>query len=78
MHNASSFDFFRLTKAKDVVDVSPNTLRKYNRRGLPFYSIKGDRCVYVSRSELAQFIRGDGQPVNPSAGSNLSTPEDLA
>ena len=56
-NNQPGFDFFRLTKAKDEVDICPNTLRKYNRSGLRFYQVRGDRCVYVSKSELAQFIR---------------------
>jgi hypothetical protein len=54
-----NFDLFRLTKAKQTVDLCPNTLRKFNRQGLPFY--KRGRAVFVSKSELEQFIR------NPSA-----------
>ena len=50
-----SFDLFRLSKAKTTVDLSPNTLRAYNQRGLPFYR-KG-KVVFVSKSELDQFIR---------------------
>ena len=62
------FDFFRLTKGKDEVDIAPNTLRKYNRQGLRFYTVKGDRCVYVSRSELENFIR-----TNTVAATKIST-----
>ncbi|HWQ93380.1 MAG TPA: hypothetical protein VN673_17045, partial [Clostridia bacterium] len=49
------FDLFRLTKAKEVVDVCPNTLRAYNKKGLPFYR-KG-KAIFISKSELAAFIR---------------------
>lgn len=55
---ASSFDLCRLQKSKQVVDLSPNTLRDWNRRGLRFY-----RCgkpVYFSKAELDQFIRTGG------------------
>ena len=49
------FDLFRLSKSKDVVDLAPNTLRAYNREGLPFYR-KG-KTVFVSKAELNAFIR---------------------
>ena len=52
----SAFDLFRVSKAKETVDICPNTIRKYNRSGLRIYKIKGDRCAYVSRNELANFI----------------------
>lgn len=48
------FDLFRLTKSKTVVDICPNTLRSYNKQGLPFYC-RG-KAVFVSKSELAEFI----------------------
>lgn len=50
----SSFDLFRLTKAKAAVDLSPNTLRSYNRLGLRFY--RQGRVVFVSKAELHHFI----------------------
>ncbi|GEM_PF-1664715 len=52
---SQSFDLFRLTKAKATVDVCSNTLREYNRQGLPFY--KRGRAVFVSKTELEAFIR---------------------
>jgi len=51
----TGFDLFRLSKSKEVVDVSANTLRAYNRDGLPFY--KQGKAIFVSKSELAAFIR---------------------
>ncbi len=53
-HTDSAFDLFRLSKSKEVVDVCPNTLREYNRRGLPFYH-RG-KAIFVSKIELARFI----------------------
>ena len=50
----SGFDLFRLSKSKAVVDVCPNTLRTYNKQGLPFYH-RG-KAIFVSKTELAQFI----------------------
>ncbi len=50
----SGFDLFRLSKSKEVVDVCPNTVREYNRQGLPFYH-RG-KAIFVSKIELAQFI----------------------
>jgi hypothetical protein len=55
--NSIEFDLFRLSKSKAVVDISPNTLRSYNRDGLPFY--KQGKAVFVSRTELDRFIRRD-------------------
>jgi hypothetical protein len=51
----SGFDLFRLSKSKAVVDISSNTLRAYNKQGLPFYH-RG-KAIFVSKSELASFIR---------------------
>jgi hypothetical protein len=51
----SGFDLFRLSKSKDVVDICSNTLRQYNKEGLPFYR-KG-KAVFISRDELLTFIR---------------------
>ncbi len=53
----TQFDLFRLSKAKKEVDVCPNTLRAYNRAGLPFYR-KG-KAVFISRTELRQFITAE-------------------
>ncbi len=50
----SGFDLFRLSKSKEVVDVCPNTLRTYNKQGLPFYH-RG-KAIFVSKAELAHFI----------------------
>jgi hypothetical protein len=50
------FELFRLSKSKQAVDVCPNTIRAYFKEGLPCY--KKGRAVFVSRSELAQFIMG--------------------
>jgi hypothetical protein len=52
-----TFDLFRLSKAKRLVDIHPNTLHTYNKAGLPFYRQAGGRAVFISRTELAQFIR---------------------
>ena len=49
------FDMFRLSRSKATVDVSPNTLRAYFDGGLPFY--RRGKAVFVSKSELAAFIR---------------------
>jgi hypothetical protein len=54
---AGNFDLFRLSKSKQAVDVCPNTLRGYNRAGLPFY--RQGKAVFVSRAELDQFIRSN-------------------
>jgi len=51
---SGGFDLFRLTKSKAVVDICANTLRSYNKQGLPFYC-RG-KAVFVSKSELAAFI----------------------
>jgi hypothetical protein len=53
--NIQSFDLARLTKAKQAVDLAPNTIRNYARNGLPLYRM--GRAVFFSRSELEQFIR---------------------
>jgi len=57
-NGGNGFDLFRLSISKDVVDVSPNTLRSYNRQGLPFY--RRGKAVFVSKAELAAFIRQPG------------------
>ncbi len=48
------FDLFRLSKSKTAVDLAPNTLREYNRQGLPFYRM--GKAVFCSRTQLQQFI----------------------
>ena len=50
-----SFDLFRLSKSKEVVDLAPNTLRAYHAEGLAFY--KKGKAVFVSKAEVAAFIR---------------------
>jgi hypothetical protein len=51
----ASWDLFRLSKSKQIVDVASNTLRKYNREGLRFY--RNGKAVFISKIELAEFIR---------------------
>lgn len=51
----TGFDLFRLTKSKEVVDLAPNTIRKFARDGLPIY--RCGKATFISRSELAAFIR---------------------
>ncbi len=53
------FDFSRLSKSKELVDISPNTIRKFGREGLPLY--RYGKAVFFSRSELAAFIRSRAQ-----------------
>lgn len=50
------WEMFRLSKGKDIADICANTLRAYNREGLPFYKV--GKAVFVSKVELAAFIRG--------------------
>lgn len=51
------FAFFRLTKSKEAVDASPNTIRKYHDEdGLPLYQRKGDRAVWVSYAEVEALL----------------------
>jgi hypothetical protein len=57
-NEAAGFDLARLSKAKESVDVCPNTLRAYNRAGLPFY--RRGKAVFFSKAELDQFIRDPG------------------
>lgn len=57
------FDLFRLSRAKQVCDLSPNTLREYAKEGLPLYRRKGDRAVFVSRAELESFLKAERVPV---------------
>ena len=50
-----SWDLFRITKSKQTVDLSANTLRAYHKQGLPFY--RRGKTVFVSKAELEAFIR---------------------
>ena len=50
-----SWDLFRITKSKQTVDLSANTLRAYHKQGLPFY--RRGKTVFVSKTELEAFIR---------------------
>lgn len=55
-HNPQTgFDLIRLSKSKELVDICSNTIRSYHRQGLPIY--KQGKAAYVSKTELAQFIR---------------------
>jgi hypothetical protein len=65
-----SWDLFRLSKSKSIVDLVPNTLRDYNARGLPFY--RQGKVVFVSKSELEAFIR---QPVKLEPVGKTQPPE---
>jgi hypothetical protein len=53
----TGWDLVRLSKSKQHVDLCPNTLRAYNRAGLPFY--KKGKAVFFSKAELAMFIRNN-------------------
>jgi hypothetical protein len=52
---ANSFDLFRLSKSKEVVDLAPNTLRAWFRDGLTFY--KRGKATFVSKTEVQAFIK---------------------
>ena len=51
---ASGFDLFRLSKSKNVVDISRGTLGKYFKQGLNRYKMDG--ATFVSKAELRAFI----------------------
>lgn len=55
---SQSFDLFRLSKSKKEVDLAPNTIRAYAGQGLRTYRV--GRACFVSRAELAEFIRNKG------------------
>jgi hypothetical protein len=63
---ATGFDLFRLSKGKEIVDICSNTLRSYHGEGLAFY--KKGKAVFISKNELARFIRSKSvqQPVRAS------------
>jgi hypothetical protein len=71
--NDDSFDLFRLSTAKQTVDVSPNTLRAYHKLGLPFY--RRGKVVFVSRRELNDFIR-EGEAANPKTENSANSTEE--
>jgi len=50
-----SFDLVRLTRAKKEVDLCPNSIRAFAKRGLRLY--RQGRAVFFSKSELAAFIK---------------------
>ena len=68
------FDLFRLSKSKEAVDICSNTLRAYHREGLPFY-YRG-RAVFVSRSEVSQFIRAGAWRARGKAGRAVASADD--
>ena len=53
--SSSTFDLFRISKAKAAVDLAPNTLRAYARQGLRSY--RRGKVVFFSKRELDAFIR---------------------
>jgi phage terminase Nu1 subunit (DNA packaging protein) len=53
------FDLVRLSHAKEIVDVSPNTVRKLAEAGLPIY--RSGRAVFFSKRELEAFIKANGR-----------------
>ena len=53
---SGSFDLVRISHAKAILDISPNTLRTYARDGLAIY--KRGKAAFVSKLELAAYIRG--------------------
>ena len=61
---ATGYDLFRISKAKLVVDICPNSLRSYAKLGLPLY-YRG-KAVFVSKSELAHFIRSGAPATLPA------------
>ena len=55
--SAAGWDLVRLSKSKQHVDLCSNTLREYNRAGLPFY--RRGKAVFFSKIELAAFLRSN-------------------
>jgi hypothetical protein len=51
----TTFDLFRLSRARQEVGCCANTLRQYHADGLPFY--RQGKAVWISRAELAAHIR---------------------
>jgi len=56
----TGFDLARLSKSKDAVDICPNTIRSYAKRGLPLY--RQGKAVFFSKAELVAFIRHAPMP----------------
>jgi hypothetical protein len=50
-----SYEMFRISRSKEIVDLCPNSLRKFHQQGLPFY--KRGKSVFISKTELTAFIR---------------------
>ena len=50
-----TFDMVRLSKSKERVDLSPNTVRGYSRNGLRLY--RHGKSVFFSQAELCGYIR---------------------
>ena len=67
----ANFDLIRLSKSKEAVDICSNTLRAYHAEGLQFYKL--GRAVFVSKSELAIFIRARANSARRSASLNTNT-----
>jgi hypothetical protein len=61
MHSLSSnqptagFDLVRLSKSKEIVDLVPNTIRAYAKKGLALY--RRGKVVFFSKAELELFIK---------------------
>lgn len=53
--NQTGFDLARLTRSKELVDLAPNTIRKFAKEGLPLY--RNGKAVFFSKAELEAFIR---------------------
>ena len=51
----TGFDLFRINAAKIEVGCTPNTIRSYIRQGLKCYKV--GKAMWISRSELSEFIR---------------------
>lgn len=60
-----SFDLFKLPRSSQEVQVSPNTLRKWNAEGkLNFY--RQGKDLYASRSEILALMKSNPVRVKPS------------
>lgn len=69
---ANSLDLFRISRAKKIADVSPNTIRKYHEKyGLRIYYCGG--AAWVSRSELEAVIRANSA-TKPNSRKRLASP----
>ena len=66
------WDLVRLSRSKEILDVCANTLRSYNADGLPFYRM--GRAVFVSKTELATFIRARSMAPDRTRSSQKRTP----